>query len=165
MCSLKKLDCTRKLWGFLLADDQNQADSPRFCGLAVKNPQKPIVFYGVLFGSAKYMCGMQANNRLVYPMSLLKTSSATQLLLRPKPGQPWTQGRKFWAVAETCSHYPSQDAVKGCALTDSRSNLNSTEMLPSGRASRAGNAHAATCKPAVVGTLATASVAFYFSST
>ena len=159
------MDCTHKLWGFLLADDQNQVDLRSFLWIAFKFPQKPIDFYGVLFGSAKYMRGMQANYRLGYPISLLKTSSATQLLLRPKPGQPWTQGRKFWAVAETCSHYPWQDAVKGCALTDSRSNFNSTEMLPNGRASRAGNAHAATCKPAVVGTLATASVAFYFSST
>jgi hypothetical protein len=59
-----------------------------FYQIAVKNPQNQRFFVWVLFGSAKYMRGMLANNRLVYPMPLLKTSSATQLLLRPKPGQP-----------------------------------------------------------------------------
>jgi hypothetical protein len=63
-------------------------DLPSFCESAVKKPQKPIDFYAVLFGSAKYKRGMTTKNSLDYPMSLLKTSSATQLLLRPKPGQP-----------------------------------------------------------------------------
>jgi hypothetical protein len=36
-----------------LQDDKNQADLPPFSWVAVKNPQKPIDFSGVLFGSAK----------------------------------------------------------------------------------------------------------------
>jgi hypothetical protein len=36
-----------------LQDDQNQADLPEHCWIAVKNPQKPIDFSWVLFGSAK----------------------------------------------------------------------------------------------------------------
>ena len=35
-----------------------------------------------------------------------KKSRVTQLQWRPKPGHWCSQGRKFWAVAETCCHYP-----------------------------------------------------------
>ena len=35
-----------------------------------------------------------------------KKSCVTQLLWRPRPGHWCSQGRKFWAVAETCCHYP-----------------------------------------------------------
>ncbi len=69
-------------------DDLDQTDLRDFFDCAVKKPQNQGIFIWVLFGSAKYMRGMEANNCLVYPMPLLKTSSATQLLLRPKPGQP-----------------------------------------------------------------------------
>ncbi len=68
-----------------------QGERPKsdgFCQNAAKMPQEPMVFLRVLFGSAKYMRGMTTKNSLDYPMSLLKTSSATHLLLRPKPGQP-----------------------------------------------------------------------------
>ena len=40
------------------------------------------------------------------PITTETKSRVTQLPWRPKPGQSWSQGRKFWAVAETCCHYP-----------------------------------------------------------
>jgi hypothetical protein len=51
--------CTHTLWLNLLANDQNQANLPADRWIAVKIPQKPIDFYGVLFGSAKYLHAMQ----------------------------------------------------------------------------------------------------------
>ena len=39
-------------------------------------------------------------------ISTEKKSCVTQLQWRPRPGQWCSQGRKFRAVAETCSHYP-----------------------------------------------------------
>jgi hypothetical protein len=60
---LKKLDCTHKLCVIEPQDDQNQADLPDFFWIAVKNPQKPIDFSGVLFGSAKYSYGSLRNSQ------------------------------------------------------------------------------------------------------
>ena len=39
-------------------------------------------------------------------ISTEKKSCVTQLQWRPRPGQWCSQGWKFRAVAETCSHYP-----------------------------------------------------------
>ncbi len=43
--------------------------------------------YGFYLVQLNIYAGRQRQNSLVYPVFLLNTSSATHLLLRPKPGQ------------------------------------------------------------------------------